>query len=148
VAALLAAALLQLVLAIAGYRTRGERRQNHRAVHGLQEGLMLMSTETAALGRRLSILEQQLSQASSRREEVPAPSGPIGQAYEVAVNLVRKGCSVQELVSTCGLSQGEAELIARMYRAPADGGRGDRVSAVKAARRTTADSAAGYDSSY
>jgi hypothetical protein len=120
VAALLGAALLQAILAIAGYRSRAEHRQREQNLRALQKELLLVNGENIALGRRLSLLERHLAQAPTPPEK-QLPSGPIGQAYEVAVNLVRKGTDVAELIATCGLSHGEADLIMRLYGVPAAG---------------------------
>ena len=127
VSALLGAGLLQAILAIAGYRSRSERRQREHNLRALQEELMVISSENTALGRRISLLELQQSQVirlqdqeQQHQYQQPAQSGPVGQAYEVAVNLVRKGTDVDELISTCGLSHGEADLIMRLYGSPTE----------------------------
>ncbi len=120
VSAMLGAALLQAILAIAGYRSRSERRQREHNLRALQEELMVISGENTALGRRISLLEQHQSQVSRQQDQHPVHMGPVGQAYEVAVNLVRKGTDVDELISTCGLSHGEADLIMRLYGTSAE----------------------------
>ena len=119
VSALLGAALLQAILAIAGYRSRAEHRQREQSLRTLQKELLQVNGENTALGRRLSLLERHLAQAPAPPREKPLTSAPMGQAYEVAVNLVRKGTDVAELIATCGLSHGEADLIMRLYGAPA-----------------------------
>ncbi len=118
VSALLGAALLQAILAIAGFRSRAERSLREQNLRVLQEALLMVSGENTALGRRLSLLEHHMAQVSTQQEK-NTHAGPIGQAYEVAVNLVRKGTDVDELIATCGLSHGEADLIMRLYGAPA-----------------------------
>lgn len=147
VSALLGAALLQTILAIAGFRSRAERRQREQSLRALQEELLMMSSENTALGRRLSLLEHHMAQVSTQPEKY-AHSGPIGQAYEVAVNLVRKGTDVDELIATCGLSHGEADLIMRLYGAPAAH---DVKTATAKAKRQAAPvhtAAAAYEAAY
>ena len=118
VSALLGAALLQAILAIAGFRSRAERGLREQSLRALQEELMAVNSENTALGRRLGLLEHHMAQVSTQPVK-QQHAGPTGQAYEVAVNLVRKGTDVEDLVATCGLSHGEADLIKRLYGAPA-----------------------------
>ncbi len=159
VSALLGAGLLQAILAIAGYRSRSERRQREHNLRALQEELMLISSENTALGRRISLLEMQQSQVIRQQEQEhqhqqqhqyqqPIQSGPVGQAYEVAVNLVRKGTEVDELISTCGLSHGEADLIMKLYGTPTER---DRNMAPDKPRRQVSPShsaTAAYEAAY
>jgi hypothetical protein len=147
VSALLGAALLQVILAIAGYRSRSERRQRDRGLRALQEELLAMNGANATLARRISLLEQHLSQVTAYQEE-NTHTGPIGQAYEVAVNLVRKGTDVDELVSTCGLSRGEAELIMRLYGAPAARDGKTSPARVKRQELPVHTAAAAYEAVY
>lgn len=147
VSALLGAALLQAILAIAGFRSRAERSLREQSLRALQEELLVVSSENTALGRRLGLLEQRMAQVSTQPEK-QTHSGPIGQAYEVAVNLVRKGTDVNELIATCGLSHGEADLIMRLYGAPAAH---DVKTATAKAKRQTAPvhtAAAAYEAAY
>ena len=148
VSALLGAALLQAILAIAGYRSRSERRQREQSLHALQEELMTINAENTALGRRLRLLEQHLSQVSVQQEQHPVRTGPVGQAYEVAVNLVRKGTNVDELIATCGLSHGEADLIMRLYGAPAAGDANTAPVKPKRQALPTHSAAAAYEAAY
>ena len=64
--------------------------------------------------RRLVQLEERFGQIEARQEELRF-CDKEGQAYEVAAKLVRKGASVDELVSVCGISRGEAELIINLH---------------------------------
>ncbi len=147
VSALLAAALLQAILAIAGFRSRAEGRLREQSLRVLQEQLLMVSGENAALGRRLSMLEHHMAQVSSQPEK-QSHSGPVGQAYEVAVNLVRKGTDVDELIATCGLSHGEADLIMRLYGAPAAGAVKTVTAKVKRPAAPVHTAAAAYEAAY
>lgn len=147
VSALLGAALLQAILAIAGFRSRAERRQYEQRLHVVQEELLAVNAENNALARRLGLLEHHMTQVSTQPQKQPQ-SGPIGQAYEVAVNLVRKGTDVDELIATCGLSHGEADLIMRLYGTPAAGG--DKTVPVRTQRQVapTHTAVAAYATNY
>ena len=149
VAALLGSAVLQVILAVAGYRSRSERREHDSMMRTLQEEVLVLSNDVAAGNRRLMQLERQLAGANTQHEK-PAPAAPIGQAYEVAVNLVRKGADTDELMETCGLSRGEAELISGLYRAPAGSAGGNAAPPVPARRQDVAARTAvsAYESAY
>jgi hypothetical protein len=147
VSALLGAALLQAILAIAGFRTRAERRQREQNLRALQEELLALSGENSALSRRLSLLEHHMTQVSAQPEK-QHQSEPIGQAYKVAVNLVRKGAEVNELIDTCGLSHGEADLIMRLYGAPATREASHAGAKVKRRAQATHTAAAAYEAAY
>lgn len=145
VSALLAAALLQVILAIAGYRSRAERRQREQDLRGLQKALMAANGENTALGKRLGMLERHMANLPAPPPEARMQGAPIGQAYEVAVNLVRRGTSVEELISTCGLTHGEADLIMRLYGPPATG---SAAASPKGRTSLSHSAAAAYEASY
>lgn len=120
VAALLAGAALQVVLALAGYRARHQERNQAGVIRDLQKDLL-------GLQEQLLILRRQLAH-EERREIMPAPMAsvaapapavrpePVSPAYDLAGKLARKGASSEELMETCGLSRGEVDLITRLTR--------------------------------
>ncbi len=64
-------------------------------------------------------LELGLSEIKRRQIQSDARAGAVGSrddvsdlTYGLAVKLARRGVSVKELARTCGLTQGEAELLA------------------------------------
>lgn len=74
----------------------------------------LLNHSVMGLVKRLAQFEERLRQIESRQEELRFRDTD-GQAYEVAAKLVRKGAGVDELVSVCGISRGEAELIINLH---------------------------------
>lgn len=119
IAALLAGAALQLVLALAGYRARRQERNQAAVIRDLQKDLL-------GLQEQLMVLRRQLAH-DDRREIMPAPAAvvapapsarpePVSPAYDLAGKLARKGVSTEELMETCGLSRGEVDLITRLSR--------------------------------
>lgn len=118
VLALLGGAVLQIVLALAGYRAaQTVRVQAPAAPNGqisrLESEIRVLSGDALEAKRRLAVLEQCLAELAERLDSRERDAVP--QAYEVAVNLVRQGVAIDDLVATCGLSRGEAELVARLY---------------------------------
>jgi hypothetical protein len=76
------------------------------------------SEHGAALDARLTELERQLRRISEQQKQPPARDVPHPH-YEPAIRLAQKGADVEDLVATCGLARGEAELIALLHRKPA-----------------------------
>lgn len=78
------------------------------------ENLSLHKT-VEALTDRIAQLERQVQHLSRRQNQLELRD-PVTQTYEPAIRMVRKGADVEELVSTCGLARGEAELIMMLHR--------------------------------
>jgi hypothetical protein len=78
-----------------------------------------------ALNERLTRLESHLEAATAaiaqlgerldRPRHLPTAGGPAAPGYQIAIRLARSGASRDELVSGCGLSQHEAELVQRLH---------------------------------
>ncbi len=73
----------------------------------------------AGLRRRLTDLEQQLRLLEQRQDQ-SGLGQPADGAYKMAIKLARRGAAVDDLVLTCGLSRGEAELVFRLHRPKAE----------------------------
>ena len=59
--------------------------------------------------------EQKLRRLAERQEQADF-RGPVTSTYNHAIKLVQKGVSIDELMATCGLVRGEAELLIRLHR--------------------------------
>jgi len=95
----------------------------------------LFFEQNTKLLQRLSALEEQLaaqhSQLVSTRDEVatlsgllqqegeqrrtPAPAANTAPSYQIAIRLARSGAPREELMTSCGLSRQEAELVQRLH---------------------------------
>ncbi|HZO22132.1 MAG TPA: DUF2802 domain-containing protein [Steroidobacteraceae bacterium] len=64
-------------------------------------------------GARAALAE--LGERLDRPRHVATPAGSASQGYEIAVRLARGGATREELISSCGLSQHEAELVWRLH---------------------------------
>jgi hypothetical protein len=114
IGALLAGAALQVVLAIAGFRTRNTDKAQAEAHMALKRELRALQAECGVLTRRLLMLEAQGALKVPVTVNAPVARTPADPAYELAGKLARKGASMDELMDTCGLSRGEVELIATL----------------------------------
>jgi hypothetical protein len=98
----------------------------------------LFFQQNTQLLQRLSAMEEQLatqhSQLVSTRDEVatlagrleqegeqrrtPTPAPSTAPSYQIAIRLARSGAPREEIMTSCGLSRQEAELVQRLH-APA-----------------------------
>ena len=122
---LLGSAALQIILALAGNRAK-RTAPNPGPRPGAAQGAR--TANVGILNTRLSDLERagRLGQRHERLEQ------PVNQAYEVAVNLARKGADVGTSCRPAGV-RGEAELMGRIYQ----GGEGKPARSVKLPRGCT-----------
>lgn len=81
----------------------------------LQVDNLSLHKTVEALTDRIAQLERQVQHLSRRQNQLELRD-PVTQTYEPAIRMVRKGADVEELVSTCGLARGEAELIMMLHR--------------------------------
>jgi hypothetical protein len=71
----------------------------------------------AALEARVDATKITLSQLGDRLERPAPPAAASGASanYQMAIRLARGGASREELMSGCGLSLAEAELVQRLH---------------------------------
>jgi Protein of unknown function (DUF2802) len=115
IAALLAGAALQLVLALAGYRARSQERNQAGVIRDLQKEVLSLRQELVSL-RRERIRDERPEPVATPVAAPVVRREPSSPAYELAGRLARRGASGTELMETCGLSRGEVDLITRLSR--------------------------------
>lgn len=92
------------------------RRTEHRLVdiqtllEQSQSDVAALCTGAVGVARRINRIEGKLRIQNERQDQLELHE-PNHQVYGQAVRMARKGADLDELVSTCGLSRGEAELI-------------------------------------
>lgn len=79
------------------------------------DNVATVDPRTQVIGERLLEVEQQLRLVAERQDQIDLRQ-PARQPYRLAINLARQGAEVDKLVATCGISRGEAELVARLHR--------------------------------
>ena len=72
--------------------------------------------EIAALATRATGLAERLEDSDQRRTS--APAAVTAPSYQIAIRLARSGAPREELISSCGLSRQEAELVQRLHAPP------------------------------
>ncbi len=111
---LVAGAVLQLVLAVAGQRAQRRMQAHQHSTLALQTALTALRAELVALAERLGRAEREIVRVSESAEK-PARQEIYDHSYAVAARLVREGADAADLAASCGLVRGEAELMMRLY---------------------------------
>jgi hypothetical protein len=107
------------------------RRADDRSNALLQSQLERTFAEVRSLHESVAVMSARL-ESMSERNDVDARRAPAGagsqRGYDVATRMARNGADVGELISSCGVTRHEAELLVRLHSAR------DREAAVPAAR--------------
>jgi len=96
-------------------RLRARLIEQASVLQAMQADVSAICTGAVGLGEHVAYLEQHTAQLDRRQEKIEL-QGPGGQTYRVARNLLRKGAGVEEVMADCGMSRGEAELVALAQR--------------------------------
>jgi Flp pilus assembly protein TadB len=113
-------AVLALVLAVIaillGFKFRQNQRQYREQIHSLQADMRALVSAAIGVGERVHRIEKSLKEVSHRQQEQIDHTDPGAQAYQQAIKMAQKGASAEELIEICGLTRGEADLIAMLHR--------------------------------
>ena len=72
--------------------------------------------EISAIARSTEALAERLEDSEQRRTSAPAAG--TAPSYQIAIRLAKSGAPREEIMSSCGLSRQEAELVQRLHGAP------------------------------
>jgi uncharacterized protein YceH (UPF0502 family) len=99
-------------------KTRKQRIKDYHDISELRRDLRALTTAALGVGERVLKVERQQKNRknTSTYNNVTKLSHNNESSYEHAINLVQKGADVNDLVNTCGLSQGEADLVKLLHR--------------------------------
>jgi len=91
-------------------RSKKTQQQLHTQIDSLRTDINALYSGAVGIGKRLNNIERKLRLNSERQDKLELRD--VDQAsYDHAARLVKKGAEVNELVDSCGISKGEAELI-------------------------------------
>jgi chromosome segregation ATPase len=82
-------------------------------VQQLEQELGALCSASVGAGEHLVRLEQQVQRIVERQNHLEMRAS-VEQPYARASQMVTRGADVDELVETCGLTRGEAELLVMM----------------------------------
>ncbi len=84
-----------------------------KSSHRMNQDLAGLILCMRGIGSRFEKQQKLIRSVTIRQNDISA-SGTNDSHYEQAVLLMDKGATVEELIETCGLSKGEAELMSRI----------------------------------
>lgn len=113
----LAGALIILIGIETARFVRGRRRERalHATIQHLRDDVQALCTGAANVGKHLAGMEQKIRRLSERQDQVELRD-PAQQAYGHAIRLAQRGADIDELIASCGLARGEAELLMRLHQ--------------------------------
>jgi len=94
------------------------RRATRRQTAEVLSQSQLVLQRLAELEARVDATKAAITQIAERLEQRPAARGasqPPTPGYQIAIRLARGGASREELISSCGLTPAEAELVRRLH---------------------------------
>jgi len=95
-------------------KTRKQRIKDYHDIKELRRDLRALTTAALGVGERVLKVERQ--QKGGNVNNVVKFAQNNESSYEQAIHLVQKGADVDDLVNTCGLSKGEADLVNLLHR--------------------------------
>ncbi len=94
-----------------------EQELQHR-IHSLEQELGALCSASMGAGEHVVKLEQQVQRITERQDQLELRT--TGERpYDQASQLVNKGADIEDLMDSCGLTRGEAELLVMMQRGAA-----------------------------
>jgi len=106
-------------------KTRKQRMKDYHDIVELRRDLRALTSAALGVGDRVHRVEKQQKNEKysslnpgkfNAIEKVVTMNAIKDPAYEDAIHLVKNGADVNELVNTCGLSQGEADLVNLLHK--------------------------------
>jgi len=97
--------------------TRWRRAEERRMQHLCNE-MQRTFAEIRSLHETIAVMSARIDSLSERSEAEPrlAPSAAGAQrGYDLAARLAKNGAGVEELVTSCGITRHEAELLTRLH---------------------------------
>ena len=88
-------------------RLHGQLERAFAEMRSLHETVTVMSARMEAMSER--------AETDSRR--APASGAPASRGYDLAMRMAKNGSPVEDLVSNCGITRHEAELLTRLHAA-------------------------------
>lgn len=116
--ALMVCAFALAAVTFDGWRRATRRQSQHIFSHSesLLAQLTALDTRVSAAATAIRRLDERMErhgQQPGAQARSPAPAA----GYQIAIRLARGGASRDELMSSCGLSVGEADLVRRLHGA-------------------------------
>ncbi len=111
-----------VIVSVLLFRVHSQTKLQQGLLATTQNDLRALCNAAVNVGERVNRLELDQQKLGRRQDELGHRQAQIGsgdsgdQSFEHALKLAKKGAGTDELMDVCGLSQGEAELLAMMQR--------------------------------
>ncbi|MGA7800326.1 MAG: DUF2802 domain-containing protein [Gammaproteobacteria bacterium] len=105
---------LQLLLWLALRRQRVRERRRLDDVQRLEKDVAALCSAANGVGERLVRIEDLVRRLTERHDQLELRAG-ADRHYGQAIRLVQGGAGVDELIASCGLTRGEADLIVMLH---------------------------------
>jgi hypothetical protein len=79
------------------------------------DGSAWLAEQLEQLSAALAVTDARVATLAARLDEQSRTQGAGPTSYNVAIRLARSGASRQELITTCGVTQQEADLVLRLH---------------------------------
>jgi len=113
--------LLVFAFALAALSFDGWRRATRRQSQHIFTHSQTLAQQLSALDARVNATATAIRRIDERIERQTQPAaqskGTPAGGYQIAIRLARSGASREELMTSCGLSLGEADLVRRLHGA-------------------------------
>jgi len=109
------AALVTLTTFLLYLKSRRLEDQLKLSNRRLSESLHALGSATSGMGKKIREMERQLGLTVQKQSELESKD-VSGFAYTQANKMLQLGAEKEQLISNCGLSQAEANLVALMHR--------------------------------
>lgn len=120
-ALVIALALGQIYQLVALRRLRRQLHSRDDQTTRTRDDFAALCKASVGAGDHLVRLEQQVRRLTERQDQIEMRN--VGdRPYTQAIQMVQSGADVSELISRCGLTRGEAELIAMLHGGMAKAG--------------------------
>lgn len=88
--------------------------EQQQSLEKLQQDFRAMMAGAVGVDERIIRIEKRIRRLVERQEQLET-SQNSGRPYDQAIRMVHKGSSLEDIMSVCELSRGEAELIMMMH---------------------------------
>jgi Flp pilus assembly protein TadB len=113
--------LMVFAFALAALSFDGWRRATRRQSQHIFNNSQTLAQQLSALDARVNATATAIRRLDERVERQARPAAQPKSAatggYQIAIRLARSGASREDLVTNCGLSLGEADLVRRLHGA-------------------------------
>ncbi|MCK5829991.1 MAG: DUF2802 domain-containing protein [Methylococcales bacterium] len=96
-------------------KLRQDYEQLTHSVDRINKDIIGLCSAAISVDNRISENNEQLKTIFQKADEVDQNGHQYNQPYDSAIQRVRNGESIEELILHCGLSRDEAELLIRLH---------------------------------